>query len=136
MIRSIILAGLVAAMLTSPTVGATSGAYMSIGGLGGIPCTIFTNSVAEARERFGLSSVDALNALDGYIEYAMGFLLGYNALVDGVYDIAASIRGAEMPISILTITDNHCRLFPTDVYDDAVIDLAKKLRPSALTVRP
>lgn len=121
--------------LVAPALAATPDGFMTIGGVGGVKCTVYTNSVAEARTRWGLSTPEALNALNPYIQYVFGFLMGYNAVSSGVYDIAAGIR-EDMPISVITMVDTYCQEHPTDVIDNAVFDVLKKLMPSAHTEMP
>lgn len=119
--------------MTTPALAVTADGYMTIGGIGGVPCSVYTNRVAEARQRWGLNSPDSWNALNSYVQYAFGFMMAYNALQDGVYDIAAGVRDNNMPTTVLTIIDSYCQDHPTDVFDRAMWDLVEKLTPTATT---
>lgn len=123
------------AALSSHAAAAADGAY-AILGFGTTPCSWYTNNIAEARQRWGLNSVDAWNALGPYLQYFFGFLTAFNAREDGIYDVSAGISGNDMPLTLLTIVDSYCQDNPTDMLDRAMWDLILKLMPTAQFEKP
>lgn len=118
-------------VISPPSRAATAERYTAIGGIGSVQCVAVTNGIAEARQRWGLDTPDAWNALNGYIQYTFGFMTAYNAMADGIYDIAAGVRGAALPTAVRTIADSYCRDNPTSAFDMAMWGMISKLTPSA-----
>jgi hypothetical protein len=128
--------GLVLAlMMTAPAHAATPEGYMTSGGVGGIRCAVYSNALAEARQA-GLQSYKGASAMNEFVQYAYGFFTGYNSVADGIFDILGGIRDDQMHITVLSMADTYCAANPTDTFDGALVDVLKKIFPTALTTRP
>lgn len=130
-----IIAIATALMMTGSAWAATVDGFMTAGGVGGIQCSVYSNALAEARQH-GLRTIQGVNTVNAFTQYAFGFFTGYNSVSDGIFDILAGIRGNEMDISILSMAGQYCTENPLENYDAALIHVLKEIFPRAATQKP
>lgn len=117
----------------APIAADTDRGYLTAGGVGSWQCFRFNNDMTTARQGIGITGPEpgSVNTeVMRWVQYVNGFVTAYNAVADGIYDVAADLR-PYVGINSLMIIEPYCLANPTHHFDLAVHYLIDVLLPTA-----
>lgn len=124
---SVLAAALSTATATAAAAADEFGRFMGGGGVGGVVCTSFLNSMTTARQ-MGFNTPAGTQEISSYVMYVLGFQTGYNWQALGVYDVFAAF-GDRPGIEVLFGVERVCEQTPAEIFRDALMDFVELLGP-------
>jgi len=119
------LALLATLLLAGPAHAADQhGNYVVGGGVGGVTCPEFVNTIDEAR-RYGVGSSEWATRTQGYVMYILGFQTGYNLAKPGTFDLFANVSTDQ----VLAQLETWCRQNPLKKFGQGFEPLVDALSP-------
>lgn len=98
-----------------------TGAYFMGGGVGGLSCPNFVETISRAKAH-GIGSVNYAIETSGFLMYVLGFRTAYNLQTSDTYDIFDNFEDSQL----LAWLDDYCKTNPLKKFSDAVVSLSQE----------
>jgi hypothetical protein len=104
-----------------------TGNYVLGGGIGGVKCAQFLNSMATARQVGGLNSLAGIREINGFVQFVSGAQTGFNYEHVGYVNILEPLKPDELYNALYAI-EPWCAANPERDFGVGVLTLMERLR--------